>query len=232
MSEFFPIPEPQASIEKPGDRIKPIPAESQAAIDSLKKSLPPEKMDNFFGVSPESSHYRLFHGTIEPRLAAIATSGMRAFEEPGAGEARIFGTASPTMALWHAWENRPHDTLRKQGKIKEEATVGKPVLLLFEVDKKWLSAHPDSARPLPLPAWLKEEKGITPETDHRLFGFTQSLTREVARVKKGKEADDFGIKFPVDLLSAEHIFVMREDGSFQPIKEYVQERGLSPSPES
>lgn len=218
---------PEPEPERPGDRLKPIPPESKAAIDSLKKQLPPEKMDAFFGTSPESQYYRLFHGTIEPRLADIAQSGMRAFEEPGMREPRIFGTASPTMALWHAWENRPNDTLRKKGQIDEAKTVGKPVLLLIQVDKNWIAAHPDSQKPLALADWLKEDLGITPETDHRINAFISGLAKEVSRVTSGREANDSGVQLPVDLIPPEYIFVQKEDGGFQPIQEYVEERRLN-----
>lgn len=220
-------PEVEPEQERPGDRLKPIPPESQAAIDSLKRRLPPEKMDAFFGIDETSSYYRLFHGTIEPRLAEIAASGMRAFEEPGAREARIFGTASPTMALWHAWENRPNDTLRKKGQIDEAKTIGKPVLLLIQVDKDWIAAHPDSQKPIALSDWLKEEIGITPETDHRINAFVSGLTKEVSRVTSGREANDSGVQLPVDLIPPEYIFVQDEAGNFQPIQEYVRERRLN-----
>lgn len=212
--------------EKPQDRIKLVPPESRAAIDALQRALTPEKMDDFYGVNETAPEYHLFHGTILSKLPKIAAIGMKAFQEPGQGEPRIFGTVSPTMALWHAWENRPHDTLRKRGEIEESETRGQPVLLLLTLSKEWVATHPDSQKPLPLPWFLKEEKGITPEKDNRLWGFHQSLSEAVKRAKTGKEANDFGTKLPIDELPPECIFVQTSDGRFQPIREYVKEHRL------
>ncbi len=211
-------------------RLKPVPIENRPAVEALQSMLTPENLDRFFGLDPESRSYRVFHGTIEPRLAAIAATGMKAFPEPGQKEPCIYGTVSPTMALWHAAENRPHDTLRKQGKIAAAETLGKPVLLVLILEKRWVSAQPDSARPLSLPAWIKDELKISLDKDNRLAGFVNELTNEVDHAKAGEEADDFGIILPVDTLPPEYIFVQQENGDFQPIRDYVRERRLETAP--
>lgn len=156
---------------------------------------------------------------------------MKAFKEVDYEEPRIYVTASPTLALWHAIENGPHDTPRKEGRLDYNSSIDvNPVLLVLRVDKEWLKNQEDANKPLPIPDYIKEAKGITKEKDTRLLGFIEGLRNEVAQLKTGRETSDFGLRFPVNEVPSRFIFVRSPNGQqLVPIKEYAS-RLLSAKP--
>lgn len=188
-----------------------LPAPWDRVKDQLISRVLNENLDSFYGLSEDVPFYRIYHATVEPKLFGIAKEGLKAFFEKEENGPRIFVTPSPTLALWHAIENKPHDTLRKKGLLSESAAQGKPVLLQLQISKDWLKSHPDLQKPLDqvenVRLFAEEQRiGFRPSTD-RLRTFIDILQLEVNDLKMGKEATNLGIPLPVDQIPAEFIFV-------------------------
>jgi hypothetical protein len=220
-SSHMPSFETKQGIEPSFSTLKPIPPEYQPAIECFQKQVTTENRGEFYGLSDEASVYRVFHGTTDTKLRSIAKEGLKAFFEMKAHTPSIFVTASPTLALWHAAENGPHDTLRKNKSMSDDKNLGKPILLLVTLDKAWVRAQPDAMRPLDLSPYRKERHGIVGDKDNRLWSFRESLREEVSLLDQGEETDDFGFRSPIDLIPPEHISVLLPDGTVQPIQDYV-----------
>lgn len=177
-----------------------------------------ETMKEYYGLSENSTEYRVFHGTKRSKLLdIIASDGMIGFPEPGVTQG-IYVTSSPTRAVWHGEYNGPHDKLRKEGKaedIRHEETV----LLLIRFSKEELEKNPDVRRPGLLPQWLKEAHGIVGEEDMRIENFKSAITEEIRELASGKEANDFGFKLPIDKVSLDNIYVVdKNTHSIEPIE--------------
>ena len=181
--------------------------------DQLVHRILHENLDDFYGLSEKVPFYRVYHATVEPKLSSIATEGLKAFYEQDRDKPRIFITPSPTLALWHVIENKPHDTLRRKGLLPEDMARGKPILLQLQIDKNWLKDQTDLKKPLDQVDFLRllsEEKNIGTrklETLNRLNTFRDVLKLEVEGFKKGQEATNLGIPLPVDHVPPEFIFV-------------------------
>lgn len=184
-----------------------------------------ENLDNFYGLPEDVPFYRVYHATVESKLSSIAREGLKAFYEHDRDKPRIFVTPSPTLALWHAIENRPHDTLRKKGLMSEDEAEGKPVLLQIQVDKNWLQTHQDLKKPMDKVEYMRllaEEETIgtkTPEHLGRISTFHDILKLEVDRLKQGQEGTAVGIPFPVDQIPPKFIFIDNLDLTV-PIKDW------------
>lgn len=184
-------------------------------------------LDAFYGLTPQSPAYRVFHATVDTKLVDIADKGLRAFFEQERESPRIFVTPSPTLALWHAIENKPHDTLRSKGVLPESVASGKPILLQLQIDKQWLSRQDDLRKPLDPTEYLRllgEEEVIgtrQPEQLNRLATFHDVLQVEVNGLKQGKEVTEFGIQLPVDHVPSHFIFVESLNSTI-PIQEWVK----------
>jgi hypothetical protein len=200
---------------------KTLPEEQRWVRDMIVKRILTKKMADFYGTSENSTTFRVYHGTVDSRLESIAQTGMKAFVEAEGKEPRIFVTASPTLAMWHTIENRPHDTLRKAGKIDDSEVQGDPVLLVIQIDKALLNQSPEAQKPSVLPEWLKERQGISPEDDKRIRYFEKGLKEEVDGLQEGSECSDFGITFPISEIAPEFIFIQESDGGLRPIQEAI-----------
>ncbi len=206
-----------------------LPVPYKKAKEQLVTRVLHEDLDSFYGLSEDSGVYRVYHATVDTKLPDIARDGLKAFYEQNRDKPRIFVTPSPTLALWHAIENRPHDTLRKKGLLPESAAEGKPILLQLQVDKSWLESQSDLEKPIDkveaIRLLAEEEKiGLRkPGKLSRIQAFLDVLRIEVNDLKNGKEGTNLGIPFPVDEIPAKFIYV-DNFGSAVPIKDWVAKK--------
>lgn len=203
---------------------KELPQDYEWVKDLLVKRILANKMEEFYGITEESTDYRVYHGTSDIYMQSIAQDGMKAFMEFEDKEPRIFVTTSPTLAMWHSIENRPHDTLRKQGKVDDSEVQGEPVLLVIQVNKEWLNQNEEAQKPSSKPKWVKEMTGIGPEDDIRTKYFKKSVEEEIIDLESGRECSDSGMYFPVTQIPPEFIFVQESNGGLRPIKEVLAPR--------
>ena len=173
-------------------------------------------LGQIYGLTDDKDSFLLFHGTQQDRVKDIKSEGMKAFVERDGKPPRIFATASPTMALWHAINRGPHDTLRAESKSSYLHKPDEAVLLAIKIPKTWLKAQPEVHLPIPAPDWLKKAKGLKPEDDNLLSAFTNSLIDEVSSLQKGVETSDFGFVIPLSNVPPEFIKVI-ESSDAQPI---------------
>jgi hypothetical protein len=206
------------------NNFKELPQDYEWVKDLLVKRILANKMAEFYGTTEDSTAFRVYHGTLETRLESIAQNGMKAFMEFEEKEPRIFVTASPTLAMWHSIENRPHDTLRKQGKVGDLEAQGEPVLLVIQVNKEWLNQNEEAQKPSSKPKWVKEMTGIGPEDDIRTKYFKKSVEEEIIDLESGRECSDFGFVFPVSEIPPEFIYMQERNGGLRPIKEVLASR--------
>lgn len=173
-------------------------------------------LEEKYGLTDESPSYKIYHATTDKKLKKIKKKGLKAFPEKDDRNPRVFVTPSPTLALWHAITNKPHDTQRKLGKISENEAEGNPVLLEINIDKKWLENQPDAKK---LPdreeyVWLfaNEEKigNRKPGQNNRINTFRDKLQEEVKGLKRGDEASEDGIPFPTDTIPPNFIKVIKK----------------------
>src|SRR5690606_36943375 len=128
--ELSPIFQPKSRTQE----IKNVPSEyawvRNQFLDLIKK--PESELLAFYGHSENSNYFRVFHGTLDSKLESIQKEGLKAFVEFDQNPPKIYVTLSPTLALWHATTNGPHDTLRAEGKMLEKPQ-GNPTLLLIDI---------------------------------------------------------------------------------------------------
>lgn len=185
---------------------------SQGGVDSIRR---------FYGLSDDATEYRVFHGTkLSKLLQIVADNGMKPFPEPGNAHPAIYATLSPTLAVWHAEVNGPHDKARATGQVTEDLREEESVLLMIRIPRDQLRNNPEARRPLNIPEWIKEAKGINGDRDDQLVAFEEAIDEEVTFISRGEEPSDFGFPLPIQSVPLEYIFVV--DGDTHEIKPITQ----------
>ena len=111
-------PDKQEISNFPND-FRDLPQPLTKVKDQLITRVLNGNLDDYYGLLERAPFYRVYHATVETKLPAIAQDGLKAFFEKEENSPRIFITPSPTLALWHAIENKPHDTLRKKALFRK-----------------------------------------------------------------------------------------------------------------
>lgn len=195
--------------------------------DRFIKKIQHGNLDALYGLRDSDQAYTIYHATLDQKLGNIARDGLKAFFEQKRDSPRIFVTPSPTLALWHAIENGPHDTLRKKGVLDATMAKGKPVLLQLQLNKDWLSKQNDITKPLDPLEYIRllgTEDVIGTRSIgqlNRLRTFHDILQVEIDGLKRGNEATNLGIPLPVDYVPADFIYVDTSE-SVIPIREWLK----------
>ncbi len=205
-TELLPVELTEPSRHEP--TFEQLPEEWAWVREQLVTASRGSDLADTYGVSEDVDSILLFHGTQRDRTEHIASEGMKGFKEKSWADPRIFVTTSPTMALHHATDRGPHDTLRAEGISDYQHKPEDAVLLSIRIPKAWLLAQPEIAEPSPLPESLKRAVGILPENDTRLHSFANVFSDEVATLQRGEETSDFGIVFPVNNIPPEFVTVI------------------------
>ncbi|MEI6498860.1 MAG: hypothetical protein WCO23_02770 [bacterium] len=209
------------------DKFKPTPPEWQPVRQQFVQMIKNNKYPDFMGITENSENYRVFHGTTAEKLALIVESGgMKPFLEKESSDPAIFYVTTPTMAIWHAAENGPHDTLRKEGKIQYSHDKNQVVLLLIEIPKDDLENNPEATKmhqATGVQEIIFERKGF-PNPYNKLYFFKKSPKEDYEEyISKGKDVDEFGWMFPTSSIPNKYIYVIDSQNRRMPIEEYVRE---------
>ncbi len=202
------------------EKLKPVPEEWKKFVLNFRRMVDAGKLSEFSGLSETSDAFTLFHATKASHLSEIIVDGgIRSFSEPGRKTSRIFGTLSPSSAIWHGENNGPHDTERKNKGDVSSHKQDETVLLVFSLPKSWLLDQPETRDERALPGYLKTQKGISGDSDTRLASFREMLADETSLLEKGEEGNSIGIPLPVDTVPMEYIYVLdKERGTVTPLK--------------